>query len=69
MNNWYLARGELACEVLEGWWTDAGTMESLHRAGNLVARTGANRTDGPATRLPMPAATAERTPRRRARGR
>src|SRR5207249_8575141 len=69
VNNWYLARGELACEVLEGWWTDAGTMESLHRAGNLVARTGANRTDGPATRLPMPAATAERTPRRRARGR
>ncbi|TMB00606.1 MAG: spore coat protein [Deltaproteobacteria bacterium] len=69
VNNWYLARGELACEVLEGWWTDAGTMESLHRAGNLVAQTGANRTDGPTTRVPMPAATAERTPRRRARGR
>ena len=69
VNNWYLAHGELACEVLEGWWTDAGTMESLHRAGNLVAQTGANRTDGPTTRVPMPAATAERTPRRRARGR
>src|SRR5213083_2001858 len=49
VNNWYLRRGDLACEVLEGWWTDAGTMESLHRAGNLVAETGANRVDGPAT--------------------
>lgn len=52
VNNWYLKRGELMCEVLDGWWTDAGTLESLHRAGNLVAETGANRIDGPATRLP-----------------
>ncbi len=51
VNNWYLRRGELACEVLEGWWTDAGTFESLHRAGNLVAQTGANRTDGPTVRV------------------
>ena len=56
VNNWYLARGELLCEVLEGWWSDAGTFGSLHRAGNLVARTGANRVDGPATRLPPGAA-------------
>jgi glucose-1-phosphate thymidylyltransferase len=52
VNNWYLAQGELTCEVLDGWWTDAGTMESLHRAGNLIANTGANRLDGPTTRLP-----------------
>jgi glucose-1-phosphate thymidylyltransferase len=51
VNNWYLARGELAAEVLDGWWTDAGTFESLHRAGNLVASTGANRSDGPTTRV------------------
>jgi glucose-1-phosphate thymidylyltransferase len=51
VNNWYLRRGELTCEVLEGWWTDAGTFESLHRAGNLVTQTGANRTDGPGARL------------------
>ena len=51
VNNWYLERGELMCEMLEGWWTDAGTIESLHRAGNLVAQTGANRQDGPSTRL------------------
>jgi len=52
VNNWYLARGELACEIIDGWWTDAGTFDSLHRAGNLVAQTGANLTDGPATREP-----------------
>src|SRR5205809_6025394 len=52
VNNWYLAQGELMCEILDGWWTDAGTMESLHRAGNLVAETGANKVDGPTTRPP-----------------
>ena len=52
VNNAYIARGELGWDVLRGWWTDAGTFESLHRAGNLVAETGANRTDGPGTRLP-----------------
>ncbi len=25
---------------LEGWWTDAGTFDSLLRAGNLVAGSG-----------------------------
>ena len=30
-------------EELEGWWTDAGTFESLLRASNLVAETGANK--------------------------
>src|SRR5207253_1671473 len=39
VNNWYLRRGELSYEILRGWWTDAGTFEALHRAGNLVART------------------------------
>ena len=29
--------------VLDGWWTDAGTIESLLKAGNLVASTGANK--------------------------
>ena len=55
VNNWYLRRGQLSCEILDGWWTDAGTMLSLHRAGNLVAETGANRMDGPSTRLPADA--------------
>jgi glucose-1-phosphate thymidylyltransferase len=45
VNNAYLARAQLTYEVLRGWWSDAGTFESLHRAGNLVARTGANKLD------------------------
>jgi glucose-1-phosphate thymidylyltransferase len=32
-------------EELEGWWTDAGTFESLLRASMLVAETGANNMD------------------------
>ena len=30
-------------EELDGWWTDAGTFESLLHASNLVAETGANK--------------------------
>jgi glucose-1-phosphate thymidylyltransferase len=67
VNNWYLERGELACELLDGWWTDAGTFESLHRAGNLVAETGANLSGGPATREPEGLPTRRRP--RGARGR
>jgi len=36
VNNSYLADGELDYEVLEGWWTDAGTFDSLWRASSLV---------------------------------
>lgn len=42
VNNDYLSRGELTHDILEGWWTDAGTFESLHRASNFVAEGGAN---------------------------
>ncbi len=42
VNNAYIASGTMTCEVLDGWWTDAGTFESLHRAGNLIAQGGAN---------------------------
>jgi glucose-1-phosphate thymidylyltransferase len=37
VNNAYLQRGDLTYEILDGWWTDAGTFESLLRAGNMVA--------------------------------
>jgi glucose-1-phosphate thymidylyltransferase len=37
VNNHYVARGEMRHHVLEGWWTDAGTVPSLHRATRLVA--------------------------------
>ena len=45
VNNQYLQEGSLTYNILEGWWTDAGTFESLRRATNLVAETGANKTD------------------------
>ncbi|HUG81580.1 MAG TPA: sugar phosphate nucleotidyltransferase [Bryobacterales bacterium] len=45
VNNLFIAEGTLTFSVLEGWWTDAGTIDSLRRATNLVAKTGANRTD------------------------
>ena len=32
-------------DFLQGWWTDAGTFDSLQRASNLVAETGANKAD------------------------
>ncbi|MGH9682791.1 MAG: sugar phosphate nucleotidyltransferase [Candidatus Acidiferrales bacterium] len=44
VNNFYIDEGKLTYEVLDGWWTDAGTFESLLRANNLVAETGANKT-------------------------
>lgn len=37
VNNRYVAWGAMKHRVLEGWWTDAGTIPSLHRAANLVA--------------------------------
>ena len=37
VNNAYLEEGTLAYSILEGWWTDAGTFESLRTATNLVA--------------------------------
>jgi glucose-1-phosphate thymidylyltransferase len=46
VNNAYIEAGQLAWDVLEGWWTDAGTIESLHRANQLVAQTGANKMTG-----------------------
>lgn len=36
VNNAYIAKGQLAYDILDGWWTDAGTFESLNRANKLV---------------------------------
>jgi len=43
VNNQYLADGALTYSMLDGWWTDAGTFDSLLRATNLVAQGGANK--------------------------
>jgi glucose-1-phosphate thymidylyltransferase len=39
VNNAYIREGTMTFSYLDGWWTDAGTFESLLRAGNLVAQT------------------------------
>lgn len=45
VNNAYIERDKMTWEELDGWWTDAGTFESLLAATNLVAETGANNMD------------------------
>ena len=45
VNNQYIEKGLMSWDILEGWWTDAGTFESLLRANQLVAQTGANNLD------------------------
>jgi glucose-1-phosphate thymidylyltransferase len=37
VNNAYIAEGTMTFAHLDGWWTDAGTFESLLRANNLAA--------------------------------
>jgi glucose-1-phosphate thymidylyltransferase len=43
VNNLYIKQGTLTWSELDGWWTDAGTFDSLLRAANLVADGGANK--------------------------
>ncbi|HPY35857.1 MAG TPA: sugar phosphate nucleotidyltransferase, partial [Smithellaceae bacterium] len=43
VNNFYIAENKMEWDVLEGWWSDAGTFESLQTAGQMVAKTGANK--------------------------
>lgn len=38
VNNDYIRAGQMTFELLEGWWTDAGTFESLYHANRLVAQ-------------------------------
>jgi glucose-1-phosphate thymidylyltransferase len=58
VNNAYIQRGDLSYSVLDGWWTDAGTFESLYRATQLVKDAGANNAREQVTRSMSPAATA-----------
>jgi glucose-1-phosphate thymidylyltransferase len=43
VNNYYIEKNELRYDFLEGWWTDAGTFDSLLRANRLVSNSGANK--------------------------
>jgi len=38
VNNAYIREGTMTFSYLDGWWTDAGTFNSLLRATNLVAK-------------------------------
>jgi glucose-1-phosphate thymidylyltransferase len=76
VNNWYIRRGQLSYSILDGWWTDAGTFESLYRASQLVAASAGVRDDErPSRRSPAAARrrkgsgrTSRSTPRPRKRG-
>ncbi len=43
VSNVYIREGKITHSFLEGWWSDAGTFESLHRTSNLVEQGGANK--------------------------
>ncbi|KKO54277.1 sugar phosphate nucleotidyltransferase [Paenibacillus sp. DMB20] len=38
VNNVYASEGQLAYDVLAGWWTDAGTFQSLHQASDRLLK-------------------------------
>ena len=38
VNNAYIAKQQLEFDILDGWWTDSGTFDSLLRANMLVAK-------------------------------
>jgi glucose-1-phosphate thymidylyltransferase len=38
VNNRYIEQGKMQYDILDGWWTDAGTFGSLLRASNLVCQ-------------------------------
>src|ERR1700735_4889290 len=48
VNNAYIREGTMTYAHLDGWWTAAGTSDSLLRAGNLVADTQRNAAAGTA---------------------
>ncbi len=45
VSNTYIRQGKMTFDILEGWWSDAGTFASLLRTSNLVAQGGANKRD------------------------
>lgn len=45
LHNWYLERGELEVEVLDGEWIDAGTFESLFKASEFARKKDSRITD------------------------
>ncbi|MBD3160760.1 MAG: NTP transferase domain-containing protein [Candidatus Latescibacteria bacterium] len=46
VNNAYIEKGQMTFDVLPGWWTDAGTFNSLYRANRLIAERALRRAAG-----------------------
>ena len=57
VNNRYVEWGALRHHVVDGWWTDAGTVQSLYRATRLVA----DAADEPVLHLPDVASPGRRS--------
>jgi len=47
VNNAYINEGNMRYDILDGWWTDAGTFESLLRSSNLVRESEIRRGNKP----------------------
>jgi glucose-1-phosphate thymidylyltransferase len=62
VNNAYVREGTMTYDFLPGWWTDAGTFDSLRRATNLVAENGANKIFDSEPQKPQEAAFEQRMP-------
>jgi len=44
VNNWYVERGEMEFEIIDGFWGDAGeSIDAYHDVNDFVRRHGANR--------------------------
>ena len=44
VNNWYVSRGEMAADVVEGFWGDAGeSIDAYYAVNDHVRQNGANR--------------------------
>lgn len=55
VNNAYIDQGRMHYDILDGWWTDAGTFESLLRASNLVCQNAARKKRKSASSSKQPA--------------
>jgi glucose-1-phosphate thymidylyltransferase len=51
VNNAYIQEGSMTFDFLDGWWTDAGTFDSLLRAANLVSQSVTARRQAEADKL------------------
>jgi glucose-1-phosphate thymidylyltransferase len=54
VNNAYIRESSMTFSFLDGWWTDAGTFDSLLRAANLVAQSAGARKPAAASMASQP---------------